>query len=285
MEKLTFKNSEGLRLVGVLHTPIELSQSAVIIVHGFTSNKDRKRFIYLSDAFACSGITSFRIDLGGSGESEDREIAIVKQMDDLRSAVSFLQSKGYLDIGVLGESLGGMVALRMYNEDIKAMVLWAPVTKARQVTGFSKEELNLLKRNGYFIKEKNGKSFKIPQTYIDEREEVNREKILGNIKIPVMIIHGTADQLIPLRDSEEAIGLFPKGSKLERIENWEHGGFKMNEKMEVIIPKTVNWFKEHLISKLDEENTWEAVVDFTKTKKEGISIEELNKRTDKDTKE
>ena len=61
-----------------------------------------------------------------------------------------------------------------------------------------------------------------------------------------MIVHGTADDLIPIKDSEEAVELLPAGSKLEVIDNWEHGDHKMDESMDIIIPKTVHWFKKHL---------------------------------------
>lgn len=42
-DKITFQNSEGLSLAGVLYTPDGKTGFAVVIAHGFTSNKDRKR--------------------------------------------------------------------------------------------------------------------------------------------------------------------------------------------------------------------------------------------------
>ncbi len=247
LETVKFRNSARDNLVGALHTS-KNSNKAVIIAHGFTSNKDRKRHITLANAVARVGITAFRIDFGGSGEGDDREITIKAEIDDLLSAIKFLkEDKGYKAIGVLGESLGGVVALKAYNPDTKAMVLWAPVTKAvdkhKELTSQLDKQI---KKQGFYIRNKDNKDFRIPKEYLDERTNLDRESVLGKVDIPVMIVHGTADDTIPIDNSKEAIRLLPEDSKLEAIENWEHGDHKMDESMDIIIPKTIAWFRNHL---------------------------------------
>ncbi len=245
-EKVKFKNSAGDDLVGALHTSKD-SKKAVIIAHGFTSNKDRPRHVQLAKALSGNGITAFRLDFGGSGESGDREITIRAEIDDLLSAIKLLKDKGYSKIGVLGESLGGIVALKAYNSDVKAMVLWAPVTKAvDQYKRLTPEQKEQVEKWGYFTRDKNNKEFRIPKEYLGERRDLDTGSVLSRVKIPVMIVHGTADEDIPIGNSKEAIRLLPKGSKLEVINNWEHGDHKMDESMDVIIPKTFGWFEKHL---------------------------------------
>lgn len=246
MKKVLFKNSNGLKLVGVLHVTNTDSKKAVVIAHGFTSNKDRERHIKLARTLSENGIITLRFDFGGSGESESRGITIRAQVDDLNSAISYLKDKGYDCIGVLGESLGGITALEAYNKDIKTMVLWAPVTKAGWTSVMSEQQKEQLKKYGYYIHKKDGKDFRIPQEYMDERKSLRRENILGRVKIPVLIIHGTSDKTIPIAYSEEAVKLLPKGSKLERIKTWEHGDHQMNSDMDTIIPITLDWFVKHL---------------------------------------
>jgi esterase/lipase len=246
MEKITFKNQDGLNLIGMLHVSSDGSKSkAVIIAHGFTSNKDRERHIKLSNTLSENGITAFRIDFGGSGESDDRGLTVKGQVGDLHSAVSYLQKEGYKNIGVLGESLGGLTALIAFNEDIKAMVLWAPVTQNRYTEVLSDEHKKSMEDNGYYIKHKDGRDLKIPEEYAKERKSVNRKEMLGNINIPILIVHGTADTTIPIKDSEEAIKLLLGGSRLETIKNLEYGNHKMNADMDTVIPITLRWFQEH----------------------------------------
>ncbi|MDP3917811.1 MAG: alpha/beta hydrolase [Candidatus Woesebacteria bacterium] len=247
IKKINFNNSKGDKLVGALHVSKKSMKKAVIIAHGFTSNKDRPRHIKLAQTLSNEGIAAFRIDFGGSGESSDRKITIKAEIDDLLSAINLLKEMDYSKVGVLGESLGGIVALEAYNSDIKAMVLWAPVTISRdKYKDLTDEQINDVKIKGFYIRNKDDRKFKIPNEYLEELKKINREQVLDKVNIPVMIVHGTADDLIPLKDSQEAINLLPKGSKLEVIDNWEHGDHKMDESMDIIIPKTVNWFKTHL---------------------------------------
>jgi pimeloyl-ACP methyl ester carboxylesterase len=243
MEKVAFQNSSGLNLVGVLHKPESPTKTAVIVAHGFTSNKDRERLVKVATGLATAGIAALRVDFGGSGESDDREITIAAQVDDLQSAIRYVKQRGYQHVGVLGESLGGITALEAYRDEIEAMVLWAPVTKAQWDEKVDSEQRKSLEDRGFFIKVKDNRQFKIPQVYVHERRDLNRQGILAKIKIPVMIVHGSADETIPIQDSEGAIDLLPKGSVLEKIEN---AGHKMDGHMDTVIPKTVSWFKAHL---------------------------------------
>lgn len=246
-QKISFTNSKHDQLAGVLHTPNKATHQIVIIAHGFTSNKDRPRHIKLATALAEAGIAAFRFDFGGSGDSQDRPITIEAQIDDLRSTITMLQRKDYQHFGVMGESLGGLVTLSAFTPDIQAMVLWAPVTTAiDKFSQLTPQQQTGLDYQGVYYQEKDGQKFTIPRQYLIERAKVNPQKIFKKITIPVMIVHGTADQTIPLAQSEEAITLLPKGSKLEAVENWEHGDDEMEEQMDTIIPLTVNWFTNHL---------------------------------------
>ena len=247
IKKISFKNSNGLNLVGILHNPENKTGSAVIIAHGFTSNKDYPRHVKTAEALASKGIAVFRMDFGGSGESDGREITIAGELDELKSAIKYMKNLGYKNIGLLGESLGGLVSLKAYSDDIKAIVLWAPVTHIRQTLQLTDLEKKSLEDRGYFTIAKDGKDFKIPQEYINERLNVDKESVLREVKIPVLIIHGTEDKTIPISDSEDAIGFLPHGSSLDVIKGWGHGEIEMERQMDVIIPKTIDWFKGHLL--------------------------------------
>lgn len=247
MEKITFYNSAGLKLAGVLHRAVDRNESkAVIIAHGFAANKDRERHLRLATVLSDIGINAFRFDFGGCGESDEREITVKAQVDDLRSAFVYLQQEGFEDIGFLGESLGGITALMAFSEDVRALVLWAPVTKAKPPSQLSDEQEQSLKDKGFYVMKKDGRDFKIPQEHVDEKRNIQREAVLGKITVPVLIVHGTGDEIIPIKDSEESVERLPAGSRLETIDNWEDGDHRMDEDMDTIIPVTVKWFKAHL---------------------------------------
>lgn len=246
-EKVIFKNSKGLELQGNLHTPKEQTDSVVVMAHGSCSNKDRARTVEVAELYAENGMAALRFDFGGSGESYETEISVEKQVDDLKSAIEFVKGKGYKRIGLQGESLGGLVSCLAYTNDIKTMVLWAPVTEKKdklkevfEQEGYSKEEFEKI---GYITKEKNGQKFTIPKKYFKERMAVNQTEMLSRIKCPVLILHGEEDDVVPLEDSKEAVKIL-ENSKLEIISGLGHR-FRFDDK-KVSLDLSLNWFKEHL---------------------------------------
>lgn len=243
-EKIRFQNSRGTRLVGVLHLPDKKTSSAVIISHGFAANKDRTRLIRLAESLSKNGFAALRFDFGGCGESEDREITLKSQVDDLKSAIRYMREKGYSNIGLLGESLGGLTSILACDDEIKTLVLWAPVTKSKTGFRIQKEELGQeMNEKGLIIFQKSGREFKIPKEYLEERQAVNQRQILSKIKTPVLIIHGDKDSSIPVEESKQAMQFLPEGSRLEIIRGGDH---KLDHKMCEVIPLSVNWFKKHL---------------------------------------
>jgi len=241
MEKVSFKSSEGLNLTGVLY-PAN-SNKAIIISHGFTANKDRPRLIKLAEFLSRENFAVLRFDFGGSGNSYETPINIDLQIDDLKSAIKFMKNKGYGEIGLLGESLGGLISILCYSQDIRTIILFAPVTASKKSSIFEEGMEKELAEKGFATKHKDGKIFKIPKEYFEARDNINQEEILSKIKCPILIIHGTEDDSVSLEDSKEAMQYLPEGSKLEIIEG---AGHKLEEDIDRVIILSLNWFKKHL---------------------------------------
>lgn len=249
MEKIDFQNSKGLNLTGILHLPRKRTEYAIAVSHGFTATKDRPRLIKLSESLSEAGFAVLRFDFGGCGESESRDITIKHQVDDLKSSINYLRKAGYTEIGLWGESLGGLISIRAYDKQIKTIVLHAPVTKARTPGAFKGEEyLKELEEKGYVIYKKDGREFNIPKEYSIELRSIDQKNILSKIECPVLIISGDKDDAVPLEQSKEAMQYLPKESKLEIIKDGQH---HLNEKeWDTVISLSVDWFKEYLIKYL-----------------------------------
>jgi len=247
MKKVSFRNSKGQKIAGVLHNPENKTNSIVIITHGSCSTKDRKRLIDAAESYSKEGISALRFDFGGCGESYEDGITINGEVSDLKSAIKFVKDNGYQNIGLQGESLSGFVFSIAYTPEIKTMVLWAPFTENtdRLEEVLEQDKLNGagLEEKGYVIKVKHGRDYKIPKQYFEERLAVNQKEMLSKIKSPILIIHGDADDCVPLEASREAIQYLPEGSKLEVIKGGSH---TLDDKIEEVISLSANWFKEHL---------------------------------------
>jgi uncharacterized protein len=107
--------SEGTKMEGDLFLPSDLKSSeqrpAVVLCHGFTG----VRSMILGDyakVFASAGFIALTFDYRGYGGSEGprRRLIPLEQIDDIRNAISFVETLPEVDpgrIGLWGTSFGG----------------------------------------------------------------------------------------------------------------------------------------------------------------------------------
>lgn len=250
MEKINFKNSRNLNLVGNLY--LADSESVIIMAHGFTGDKSEwGRFDKTAEALNKAGYNVLAFDFSGSGESDNDSLTVDKEVDDLNCAIKFVLERGFKELGLLGLSLGGLISLKVYSREknIKTMVLWAPVTSKKDNYSkkkFTPAELNELKEKGYITKIMEAgvrKKIIIDKQIVKDRESINQKELLSNIDCPTLMIHGDKDESVPLEDSKNAIRYLSSGSKLEVIKGATHD---FTEQLDTIIDLTLNWFKRYL---------------------------------------
>lgn len=105
--------SDGLRLSGWLTAGAgPVPRSAVVFCPGFTGTKYAAFYQAYVDRLAAAGHTVLLIDYRGWGDSEGErgEIFPLRQTDDVRSALSYLESREDVDprrLGLFGVSFGG----------------------------------------------------------------------------------------------------------------------------------------------------------------------------------
>jgi uncharacterized protein len=118
-QRVTFESS-SLKLSGVVHLPDGLPASAkvpaVIVLHGFGSNKNAANVQIPCKMLNDWGYAAMRFDMRSCGDSEGEfgHILCLDQVEDTLNALGFLQQHPNIDpsrIGVLGSSFGAAVAL------------------------------------------------------------------------------------------------------------------------------------------------------------------------------
>lgn len=241
-EKVIFTNSAGLKLAGVLHTPEEKTRKIVVLSHGFTSKKDRPKWVLAAESICEEGFGSFRFDFGGCGESEDRPLTVKGQIGDLKSAIDFVKSKGFDEIFLLGASLGALCSiLNVEEQGVKGLILWAPLTDSKMPSILNDEKVKKdLESKGFTIIENRGKKHKVPKEYFEERININQKEILSHIKFPTLIVHGDKDEIVPLEHSQKAIKLLPECSVLKVIEGGDHS---LRDWKEDLVKFSLDWLK------------------------------------------
>lgn len=249
MEKINFENSRGLELAGNYWNAG--SDTAVVMSHGFTGNKEEwGKFTRIAEKFNSAGFTVLAFDFSGCGESEDDSITIQKEVDDLNSAIDYVKSRGAERVGLFGLSQGGLITLETYKkrqDGVSAIVLLAPLTDAipdYRHQKFSQTQRENLEKKGYTVRtRKKGERdrFVIPNKLIERKENLDQDELVSGVECPVLFIHGAEDSTVPLEHSEGAVKNLNK-AEIQKIEDDHY----FEESVDEVAKLSERWFKEHL---------------------------------------
>ena len=228
-EKLFFIDTKGRKLCGVLSNPTpNLTKSIIILAHGFASKKDRRSYLDLEKRFNGQGITVFRFDFHGHGESEGKfeELTISQAADDALSAIQFIKNKRYHKIALVGCSFGGMASIlaAAKSKDLMTLALKAPVSDylGKITADISHYPIKEWKEKGfiYYINTTREK-LKLNYSFFENAEKVNAYEEAAKILIPTFIVHGDKDKNVPVEQSK-TLAKAIKNSKLEIITGADH---------------------------------------------------------------
>jgi len=217
------------RLAGVFHSPNEETSSCVITCHGLFSSKDTEKYVSIGRRFCGEDLAVLRFDFGGCGESAGlfEETSLTGRIEDLESALDFMEEQSYDSIGVMGSSLGGTVAVLITAKDkrVKALVTWA--------TPCYLDEL---------FRGEVTKSFEKLRQDISKYDVV---KAVKEIHCPVMIVHGSLDEQVP---PSHANVLYKNANQPKDIQIIEGADHRLTNSLhrEKAVELTLNWFKRYL---------------------------------------
>ena len=255
MERQIVFENEGQKLYGMLHLPDGIERApTVAIFHGFTGTKiePHRIFVKMARELMAHGIAALRFDFRGSGESEGDfvDMTVEGEISDALKSLDFLQAQPELDphrIGVLGLSLGGLVAACVAGRDarVKSLALWAALGLVEEVTLLDEEYRQTaqqqLAERGFIDREGNlmGAAFIEGLTQMRPLEEVAR------YRGPALIIHGTRDEVVDPKNAPAYQEAIPGRTELHIVEGADHT-FNSHEWEREVIEVTRDWFLETL---------------------------------------
>lgn len=253
MEKPVVFQNQGQNLYGMLHLPQGTGpHRAVVLLHGFTGHRSESHFIFTKQArhLARHGIAALRFDFRGSGESEGEfaDMTIEGEISDAVAALDWLSAQPEIEkarIGILGLSLGGLVAACLAGRDprVRALVLWAAPSNLAEV--LTKGAANAprppvpqpsgLDIGGLVV----GHAFIREVTAVRPLDEIHR--FAG----PTLVVHGTADAAVPPDSAREYMHALTGPKSLRMIQGADHTFSSVAWEEEVITAST-DWFLKSL---------------------------------------
>eukprot|EP00268_Persea_americana_P012399 TRINITY_DN1522_c0_g1_i3.p1 TRINITY_DN1522_c0_g1~~TRINITY_DN1522_c0_g1_i3.p1 ORF type:complete len:340 (+),score=58.94 TRINITY_DN1522_c0_g1_i3:165-1184(+) len=228
-QKVVISNSHGEKLVGILHETG--SRELVVFCHGFRSSKETITGVNLAAALTKEGISAFRFDFSGNGESEGsfQYGNYRKEADDLRAVVQYFSGGEHEVSAIAGHSKGGNVVLlyaSMYH-DIPTVVNISGRYALDKGIGvrLGKDFMQRIKKDGYIdVKDKTGKvEYRVTEESLMDRLSTDMHAACLSIEdCRVLTVHGSVDEIIPVEDALEITKLIPN-HKLHVIEGADHG--------------------------------------------------------------
>ena len=204
MEQLVKFCSEGQVLLGNLSLPRK-GAPCIIMSHGLESSKDGDKWLVLAQRFYEAGFAYLRFTYRGCGEGEEKsegqfeDTTLSGRIRDYRAAIDFIETTevNAKRLGMVGSSFGGMVALAAQDDRIKVVVTLATPARVQTPTG---EQLSTY-QNERFFELPSGKRLRV--RFFHDAQQYDIGKAVGKIACPVLIIHGSADETVPVRDAHD----------------------------------------------------------------------------------
>ncbi|KAI3443624.1 hypothetical protein Pfo_000289 [Paulownia fortunei] len=229
-QKITILNKRGEKLVGVLHETG--STKIVVLCHGFCSSKENNTMVNLAVVLENEGISAFRFDFSGNGESEGsfQYGNYSSEAEDLRAVIEYFTGVNRLTVAVLGHSKGGNVVLLYASKyhDIGAVVNVSGRYDLKRgiEERLGEKFLERLKKDGYIdVKTRTGVvDYQVTEESMMERLNTNMHEACFSIdgRCRVLTVHGSADEIIPVEDALEFAKIIPN-HRLQIIEGADHG--------------------------------------------------------------
>ena len=239
------------KLSAIVQTPDgESSYPMVMILHGFTSNKEVPLIAKLAEFLEDDGIASIRFDFNGHGQSEGRsqDMTVLNEINDAKHVYDYVSKlPGVTSISVAGHSQGGVVASMLAGElgkkKIKSVVLLAPAAVLRDdairgnLFGNVFDPFNPPEYITVFDR------FKVGRDYFLTARDLPIYETAAGYKGAACIIHSTADIVVPYTYGERFHNIW-KGSRFELIDKLDHS---FTQDVSLAAKLAADFFAEKLI--------------------------------------
>lgn len=238
---IPFTNRHGERLDTSFH-PGAREDRLVLLGHGVTGDKDRPLLLALAERLAARGWPCLRLSFAGNGKSEGDFCAatISKESDDLIDLIGQLPDS--LRLAYAGHSMGGAVGVVSASRERRIQVLINLAGMIRTRTFCEREFGVITPGEGCMWDEPD---CPLSQAYVDDLHGLGElfAQVAG-LTQPLLLIHGSADEVVPPEDSVDAHAHAAEPKQLVLIEGAGHSFDEAS--YDRVADAVANWLAGHL---------------------------------------
>ena len=236
-EEVVYAHRDSLDIYGLMYKPAGQTNLPIVIC-SHSSSLTHKAMKGYAQKIAQQGYAAYCFDFcGGSSESlsggSTDSMTVFTEVEDLKSVVAMVKTLDYVDttkIVLLGSSQGGLVSSLLAEDipnEIASMVLFYPAYNIPElVKMFSGLGNGSSWGDGSWGGGSWGDGFggmmSMSDAFVNSIKDFDVWSHIGTFPKPVCIVHGTSDFIVPISNSEKAVGLYPD-AQLHPIEGANHG--------------------------------------------------------------
>jgi uncharacterized protein len=203
------------------------SRTWAIVIHGH--NGDRQNGLKIVPALRRLGLpallVSYRNDPGVEPSPDGFHHLELTEWRDVDAAARYALRHGARRLVLFGISMGGAIAGRFMADspradDVAALVLDAPVVDWRDTLEFNATQMNLPAAASLPLRWAIGARVEVDWDALDYTSH------LEDFELPILLFHGTEDELVPKESSDELAEALPKrvtyveAQRADHVEAW-----------------------------------------------------------------
>ena len=226
-QQIQFDNNMGETLAGTLHEPQQPVLGAVVAGHCFTCSRHTGLLRRVCSALCDAGFMALRFDFSGNGQSQGQfeQSTWSKQILEMEAAVSLMQKKGAPWMGLAGHSLGAAIALLTAR---KMKTVSAVCRVAGRVSGtrpmhfLTPSQQHTLAQTGQVEFTSRGRQLRLDRHFFDDADRHDLMAATRSLNIPMLVLHGDRDEIIPVSEAHLAKATNPRMVELSIVAGGDH---------------------------------------------------------------
>ncbi len=227
---VAFKNNLDQTLHGFVHKPKKY-ETAIIFLHGFPGSMFGTAARTLSAACRL-GFLGLRFEFSGTNTSEGKfeDKLMSQEVKDVKYAIDFLEKNfPFKKLVLVGISTGAIDAALYAHKDrrISQLILLGGVADLRRGVNydFTASQVHDFWTKGYTKVHNPVKWYhkkRLKKSFYDEFFMLDIKKALNKYKRPILIVHGSADKVVPVQEAHDLYRLANRPKKLVIIRGADH---------------------------------------------------------------
>ncbi len=253
-ERSSFLDPHGHRVASILTTPSGGTDKVVVLCHGFLSSKTSSTNNVLTRLLVSHGISTFRFDFFGQGESDGpfEQITTTKGVEQASTAIDLMRQKGYRHVGLMGSSFGGLVSIltAAQRTDLDCLALKCPVVDFAEELRleFGDDGIAQWKASDT-IPDILGGPDRVKLRYAFYEDCLRQIAYIParSIMAPTVIVQGDQDEHVPLHQSRRLYEALRVKKHLEMVPGADHQ-FTKSQDFTRMTQVIADWLTQHLTS-------------------------------------